>query len=83
MWRSCGAFSTPTFHSSDPVFGWTLDAWNPGTGERRRLADDLARFPSAEHDASMIFLDRNGRLVVPAVDGVRVLAQLGYPLPVN
>ena len=31
----------------------------------------------------MIFLDRNGRLVVPAVDGVRVLAQLGYPLPLN
>lgn len=35
------------------------------------------------YDASMIFLDRNGRMVVPAVDGVRVLAQLAYPLPVN
>lgn len=67
----------------DPVFGWTLDAWNPRTGERRRLADDLATFPSAVDDASMIFLDRNGRLVVPAVAGVRVLAQLGYQLPVN
>ena len=66
-----------------PVFGWTLFAWNPATGNRRRLATDLATFPSAENDASMIFLDRSGRLVVPAVDGVRVLAQLGYPLPLN
>jgi hypothetical protein len=31
----------------------------------------------------MIFLDRQGRMGVPAVDGVCVLAQLGYPLPVN
>lgn len=66
-----------------PVSGWTLIAWNPATGTRRRLAADLATLPSGENDASMIFLDRNGRLVVPAVAGVRVLAQLGYPLPVN
>jgi hypothetical protein len=59
-----------------PVFGWTLEAWNPATGERRRLADDIATFPSAENDASMIFLDRRGRLVTPAVDGLRVLAEL-------
>jgi hypothetical protein len=59
-----------------PVFGWTLFAWNPATGTRRRLAADLATFPSAENDASMIFLDRKRRMVVPAVDGVRVLAHL-------
>ncbi len=59
-----------------PVFGWTLDSWNPATGERRRLADDIATFPSAQNDASMIFLDRRGRLVTPAVDGLRVLADL-------
>lgn len=67
----------------EPVFGWTLDSWNPLTGERRRLADDLGTFPSSENDASMIFLDRKGQMVVPAVDGVRVLTQLGYPLPVK
>lgn len=78
-WRAdYGSFWLPA-----PVFGWTLDSWNPATGERRRLADDIATFPSSENDASMIFLDRNGRMVVPAVDGVRVLAQLAYPLPAN
>lgn len=78
-WRAdYGSFWLPA-----PVFGWTLDSWNPATGERRRLTDDIATFPSSENDASMIFLDRSGRMVVPAVDGVRVLAQLGYPLAVN
>ena len=66
-----------------PAIGWTLFAWNPATGIRRRLATDLATLPSGENDASMIFLDRKGRLVVPAVDGLRVLAQLGHSLPVN
>lgn len=59
-----------------PVFGWTLFAWNPATGIRRRLATDLATLPSGENDASMIFLDREGRLVTPAVEGLRVLAEL-------
>lgn len=78
-WRAdYGSFWLPA-----PVFGWTLESWNPATGERRRLAHDIATFPSSENDASMIFLDRSGRMVVPAVDGVRVLAQLGYPLAVN
>ncbi len=45
----------------EPVFGWTLIAWNPATGARRRLATDLASLPSAENDASMIFLDRRGQ----------------------
>lgn len=66
-----------------PLFGWTLDSWNLLTGERRRLADDLGTFPSSENDASMIFLDRRFRLVVPTVGGVRVLAQLKYSLPEN
>ena len=39
----------------EPVFGWTLIAWNPATGNRRRLAADLATFPSAENDASMMY----------------------------
>ena len=60
----------------EPVFGWTLIAWNPATGARRRLATDLASLPSAENDASMIFLDRQGRLVAPAVEGLRVVAEL-------
>ena len=72
-----------SFWLSAPVFGWTLESWNPATGERRRLADDIATFPSSENDASMIFLDRNGRMVVPAVGGLRVLAQLGYPVPAS
>ena len=77
-WRSqYGRFPTA------PLFGWTLDSWNPRTGERRRLADDLGTFPSSENDASMIFLDRRFRLVVPTVGGVRVLAQLKYSLPEN
>ncbi|MBP9823656.1 MAG: hypothetical protein KBF21_05480 [Thermoanaerobaculia bacterium] len=67
----------------EPVFGWTLIAWNPATGARRRLATDLASLPSNENDASMIFLDRDGLLVVPAVDGVRVLTRLGNPLSIN
>ncbi len=78
LWRAHYAYSF-----TEPIFGWTLDSWNPRTGERRRLADDLGTFPCSENDASMIFLDRNGRMVVPAVDGVRALARLGYPLPVN
>lgn len=79
LWRVPYAYVSLT----NPVFGWTLDSWNPTTGERHRLADDVATFPSSQNDASMIFLDRRGRLVVPAVDGVRVLGQLGYPLPMN
>jgi hypothetical protein len=67
---------------SEPVGGWTLEAWNTSTGQRRRLAEEIATFPSVDDDASTIFLDREGRLVVPAIDGVRVLAQLGYPLPI-
>lgn len=77
-WRAQYAWSY-----TNPVFGWTLDAWNPATGERRRLADDLATFPAADNDASTIFLDRQGQLVVPAIDGVRVVTQLGYLLPLN
>jgi hypothetical protein len=72
LWRSHYAYGSLT----EPVFGWTLDSWNPATGKRQRLADDLATFPSSENDASMIFLDRRGRLVVPAVGGVRALADL-------
>ena len=75
LWRVQYAYVSLT----DPVFGWTLDSWNPRTGDRRRLANDLATFPSSENDASMIFLDRRGRLVAPAVGGLRVLARLGYP----
>ena len=53
-------------------------AWNPRTGERRRLADDIAVPPSADNDndASTMFLDRDGRLVTPAVEGLRVIAEL-------
>ncbi len=78
-WRvGYGSFWLPA-----PVFGWTLDAWNPSTGERRRLADDVGTFPCAENDASMIFLDRSGRMVAPEVGGVRVLAQLKYSPRLN
>ena len=34
LWRVQYAYGS----LENPVFGWTLDAWNPGTGERRRLA---------------------------------------------
>jgi hypothetical protein len=64
-----------------PVFGWTLDSWNPSTGERRRLADDIGTFPSSDNDSSMILLDRSGRLVTPTVGGVRVLGKLGIRFP--
>ena len=70
-WRTQNAWS-----HTQPIFGWTLDAWNPRSGERRRLADDVATFPAADNDASTIFLDRRGRLVTPAVNGLRALADL-------
>ena len=65
-WRTHYAWSY-----THPVSGWSLDSWNPRTGERRRLADDIAVFPSADNDndASTMFLDREGRLVTPAVAG--------------
>jgi len=56
-----------------PVPGWTLDAWDPRTGARRRLAEDLSTFPAWEGDTSPIFLDRDGRLVTPSSSGLRVL----------
>ncbi|MEO8274931.1 MAG: hypothetical protein ABI639_01855 [Thermoanaerobaculia bacterium] len=62
-----------------PVFGWTLDSWNPSSGERRRLADDVGVFPSADSDASIIMTDRKHHLIVPAAGGVRTLATLRQP----
>ncbi len=56
-----------------PLPGWTLDAWDPRTGARRRLADDLSTLPGGEQGTSPIFLDRDGRLVTPTTSGLRVL----------
>lgn len=56
-----------------PLPGWTLEAWDPRTGERRRLAGDLSTLPGGTHNASPIFLDDTGRLVTPSTSGVRVL----------
>ncbi len=79
LWRE--NFASSVLSLTEPAFGWTLDSWNPNTGERRRLADDIGTFPYSENDPSLIFVDRRGRLVAPAVDGLRELATLDSYLP--
>lgn len=63
-WRTHYSYSL----ARSAVFGWVLEAWNPRTGKRRRLADDIATLPGLEDDPSLVFLDRRGRLVVPSAD---------------
>lgn len=65
-WRKHYSYSL----TRSPVFGWTIESWNPTTGERRRLADDIATLPSREEDPSRVFLDRSGRLVTPTPHGL-------------
>jgi len=55
--------------SRETTFGWVLEAWNPTTGERRRLADDLGAGPSGqEEESTRVFVDRQGRILTLSGD---------------